>query len=102
MTRRARVEHAQLAEWLSRHSAWSIVDDHLVREVTTPDYQSGAALVHDQVVIAEGLDHHPLLTLGYRELRVELWTHDRHAITQLDLEYAEAFDDLVERAPGQR
>ncbi|MHB1087459.1 MAG: 4a-hydroxytetrahydrobiopterin dehydratase [Acidimicrobiales bacterium] len=102
MTRPALVERAQLAEWLSRHSAWSIVNGHLVRELTTPDYQSGAALVHDQVALAEGLDHHPILTLGYRELRVELWTHDREGITRLDLEYAEAFDELVEHALGER
>lgn len=98
MTRPARLAHAALDEWLSRHTAWTFVDGHLVREVHTPDYRSGAALVHDQVDLAERLDHHALLTLGYRELRVEVWTHDRQGITQLDLEYAEGFDELVARA----
>lgn len=87
-------------EWLSRHEAWALVEGHLVREVRTSDYRRGADLVHDQVALAEGLDHHALITLGYRELRVELWTHDRQGITQLDLDYAEGFDAVVERALG--
>lgn len=87
-------------EWLSHHEAWALVEGHLVREVRTSDYRSGADLVHDQVALAEGLDHHALITLGYRELRVELWTHDCQGITQLDLDYAEGFDAVVERALG--
>ena len=100
MTRRDLVPGAQLDEWLAHHSDWTLVEGHLVREVNTPDYQSGAALVHDQVALAEGLDHHALITLGYREVRVEVWTHDRGGITQLDFEYAEGFDTLVERSLG--
>ena len=84
--------------WLTRHRAWTLVEGHLVRELRTRDYSSAAALVHDQVALAEGLDHHAIITLGYCELRVELWTHDRGGITQLDLDYAEGFDELVERA----
>jgi 4a-hydroxytetrahydrobiopterin dehydratase len=95
------VSRAQLDEWLAHHSAWTLVEGHLVRELVTPDYQSGAALVHDQVALAEGLDHHALITLGYRELRLEVWTHDRRGITQLDFDYAEGFDALVERSLGQ-
>jgi 4a-hydroxytetrahydrobiopterin dehydratase len=63
--------------------------------LTTLDYPGAVRLVDAQVDLAEALDHHPLITLGYRTVRLELWTHDRGGITQLDLDYVQAFDDLV-------
>ncbi len=100
MKRPDRLDQAVLDEWLSRHVAWTLVDGHLVRELRTSDYVSAVALVRDQVPLAERLDHHPILTLGYCEVRVELWTHDRGGITQLDLDYAEGFEPLARHALG--
>jgi len=71
-------------------------NDHLVRELRTVNYASGVAIVSAQVDIAESLDHHPVVTIGYREVRVVLWTHDRGGITSLDLAYAHAFNQLIE------
>lgn len=95
MTRPTLLEQPVIDDWLSRHTAWSLVDGHLVREVQAPSHSSAASLVRGQVPLAQRLDHHAILTLGYRDLRVELWTHDRNGITQLDVEYAEGFDQLV-------
>ena len=102
MTRPVRLDQEIVDEWLSRHVEWTLVEGHLVRELRTRDYSSAAALVYDQVSLAERLDHHPILTLGYREVRVELWTHDCDGITQLDLDYAEGFEELVPDALGGR
>jgi pterin-4a-carbinolamine dehydratase len=44
---------------------------------------------------AERLDHHPVVSVGYCQLRFELWTHDRGGVTRLDLDYAEALDEIV-------
>ena len=76
---------------------WCLEGGHLVREVALPDYQRGVDLVVAQAGLAASLDHHATLTLGYDTLRVELWTHDRDAITELDLRFATAFDELVAR-----
>jgi 4a-hydroxytetrahydrobiopterin dehydratase len=95
VTRPARLPGAAVAEWLAAHRAWSDDGGHLVRELATLDYPGAARLVAAQVDLAEELDHHPVITLGYRRVRVELWTHDAGGVTQLDLDYAQAFDDLV-------
>jgi 4a-hydroxytetrahydrobiopterin dehydratase len=68
----------------------------LIRYVRTTDYPSGARLIQAQVALAERLDHHPVVTFSYRRLRFELWTHDRDGLTQLDLDYAEALDSIIE------
>jgi 4a-hydroxytetrahydrobiopterin dehydratase len=52
-------------------------------------------LVESLVVTAEKLDHHPIITIGYRHLRFELWTHDRGGLTHLDLDYANILDSLM-------
>ena len=64
-------------------------------DIDTIDYPSAVAIVGALVSTAEGLDHHPIITIGYRHLRFELWTHDRGGLTQLDLDYANALDLLL-------
>ena len=95
MSRPARLERDVIESWISAHPTWRVEGSHLVREIVTTHYPSGARLVLAQASIAEGLDHHPIVTLGYRTVRFELWTHDRHGLTQLDLDYAEGLDALV-------
>ena len=96
MTRPERLERREVDAWLVDHPAWFVENNHLVRELRTIDYPSGVAVVAAQVDLAERLDHHPIATVGYKEVRLVLWTHDRGGITRLDLEYGDAFDDLLE------
>jgi 4a-hydroxytetrahydrobiopterin dehydratase len=90
------LEAAVVEEWTRTHSRWYVADEHLVRNVKTTDYLSGARLIEAQVALAERLDHHPVVTFEYRRLRFELWTHDRGGLTQLDLEYAEGLDAIID------
>lgn len=85
-----------MGEWLSEHSTWRLESRHLIREIDTPDYSSAVTIIQRQVAIAEGLNHHPIITLGYNHLRFELWTHDRDGLTQLDLDYASELDRLID------
>ncbi len=85
-----------MQEWIKGHPRWDLVDAHLVRYVKTTDYESGVRLIDAQVVLCERLDHHPVVTLDYRRLRFELWTHDRGGLTQLDLDYAEGLDVIID------
>jgi 4a-hydroxytetrahydrobiopterin dehydratase len=58
-------------------------------------YPLGAALVAASVPLVEELDHHPFITVGYDHLVVELWTHDKDGITQLDFTVAEFVDSFL-------
>lgn len=95
MSRPNRLGGDEVARWLAQHPYWRLADGHLVRELVTRRYADAVEIVRAQLELAERLDHHALLCVGYRSLRVELWTHDRDALTALDLAYAEAFDELV-------
>jgi len=95
VTRPALLDATVVDSWLVEHPRWRRDCAHLMAEFSMLDYPSAVRVVDAQVDLAEALDHHPLITLGYRHLRLELWTHDRGGLTQLDLDYAQAFDDLV-------
>jgi 4a-hydroxytetrahydrobiopterin dehydratase len=96
MSRPARLEDGVVDQWVKAHGTWRRDEGHLVRVLPTKDYPGAVALLQAQVPLAQRLDHHPQATVSYRELRIELWTHDQGGITQLDLDYAEDFDTLLE------
>lgn len=95
MTRPPLLDPVAVQAWMSAHPQWRVEDSHLIREIETTDYPSGARLVQAQVSLAEDLNHHPIVTLGYRRVRFELWTHDQGGLTQLDLDYAAGLDAIV-------
>lgn len=92
------LDDALVVEWVASHAPWRLEGGHLVRDVVTVDYPSCVALLAEQVAVAEDLDHHPIVTVGYRTLSFELWTHDVGAITTLDLDYAARLEDLLAHA----
>ena len=93
-----RLTGGEIGGWLVTHPSWRLVDGHLVAHWHFPSHREAAQLVVDQVPIADRLDHHAVVTLVYREVRVELWTHDRDGLTGLDLAYADALDELIGRS----
>lgn len=95
MTRPERLDALAVEAWLSVHPRWRERDGHLVRDVRTKDYPGAASLVDAQVAIAQRLNHHPLITLAYNAVSFEVWTHDKAGLTQLDLDYAQALDELI-------
>jgi 4a-hydroxytetrahydrobiopterin dehydratase len=100
MTRPPLLEPETLNEWLTTHPQWLLAAGHLVREVATIDYPNSVRIIEAQVGLAEDLDHHPVILLGYRSLRFEVWTHDRGGLTELDLDYARGLDEILEQRFG--
>jgi 4a-hydroxytetrahydrobiopterin dehydratase len=95
LSRPPRLDADVVRSWIASHPSWRVENDHLIRDISTTDYPSAARIVQAQVSLAERLDHHPVVTLGYRKVRFELWTHDRGGLTQLDLDYAAGLDELL-------
>jgi 4a-hydroxytetrahydrobiopterin dehydratase len=54
----------------------------------TPDFGTGAKLVADVAEIAEAMNHHPDVTLGWGSVTFELTSHDAGGVTSRDLELA--------------
>jgi 4a-hydroxytetrahydrobiopterin dehydratase len=91
VTRPPRLGDDAVRAWLADHPSWSLEGGHLVRRDELAFDDSVAVLIDLRPTIAT-LDHHPIATLEYRQFTIELWTHDRGGITELDLSLAEAVD----------
>ena len=95
MTRPSVLDEGVVDDWLGAHPAWRRDGGRLVREVRTRSYARCVDILVAQTRVAEELEHHPLITIGYCTMRVETWTHQPLGLTSLDLAYAAAFEDVL-------
>ncbi len=75
---------------------WSIEGEgRLSTSYRFPDFVSALRFVNEVGRLAESLQHHPDISLGWGYVRLTIWTHSVNGLTDLDFELAEA----VERLP---
>lgn len=74
---------------------WSRAGDALAKSFRFDSYLAGAAFASAVAVIAEGLDHHPDLRIGWRRVDLSFTTHDAgNKLTAKDFAAAAAIDAL--------
>lgn len=80
---------------LAKLNGWARDGDELTKEFRFDNYLSGLAFASSVGVIAEGLNHHPDLFIGWRRVSVSFTTHDAGSkLTSKDFAAAEAIDAL--------
>lgn len=57
-------------------------------------YLAGVEFVHSLAHVAEKFDHHPDLFLSYHKVTVEIYTHSKDTITDLDLRFAKETEKI--------
>lgn len=78
--------------------AWSAIPGQgLVRVFDTKNFSEGLELVNQIASIAEALNHHPDIRLGYREVEVTSITHSTGSLTAHDVELAKAIDRIFNK-----
>ncbi|HEX7552176.1 MAG TPA: 4a-hydroxytetrahydrobiopterin dehydratase [Geothrix sp.] len=78
-------------EWVAQGDAHGLT---LRRRFAFSSYPRGLGFVMAAAEHAEGVDHHPDLTLGYRWVVAVLTTHVSRGVTQRDLDLARELDRL--------
>lgn len=61
------------------------VDDQLVGAYATADFASAVRLLDAVAVVADELNHHPDVRLGWGRVEFEVWSHDVGGVTSRDL-----------------
>lgn len=85
----------QIAERLKSLPGWERDGDWLVKTSHFESYLAGVAFAAAVGTIAEGQDHHPEITIGWRRVTVRFNTHDAGGkITAKDFRAAEAIEAL--------
>ncbi len=83
-----------IAEALVTPPGWQVEKLELVRTVAFGSYLAGAAFVQEVAVLAEKMNHHPDLGLGWRKVTIRLSTHSAGGLTGLDIDLARQIQTL--------
>ena len=84
---------AEIIERLAKLNNWERDNNTIVKTFSFDSYLAGVAFASTVGVIAEGLDHHPDMTIGWRKVTVSFTTHDAgNALSHKDFAAAEAID----------
>ena len=84
---------ANISEGLAKLNGWSRAGDVLTKSFKFDSYLAGVAFASTVGVIAEGLNHHPDISIGWRRVTVSFTTHDAgNKISGKDMAAAQAIE----------
>ncbi len=86
----------EAATLLRQLKGWSIEGGRLVKVFPFPNYFQTLAFVNALAWISHREDHHPVLSVGYNQCRVEYWTHAIDGLSENDFVCAAKCDALFE------
>lgn len=87
---------AEAATLLRQLKGWIIEGGRLVKVFPFPNYFQTLAFVNALAWISHREDHHPVLSVGYNQCRVEYWTHAIDGLSENDFVCAAKCDALFE------
>lgn len=90
----AALTEEQIREALRDLPGWNLEGREIVLERAFETYADGVLFANGAAALAEAMDHHPELTIGYRRVRVAVSTHSAGGATNLDLEFARRLGSL--------
>jgi 4a-hydroxytetrahydrobiopterin dehydratase len=73
---------------------WSDDGAALTKTFDRGSFNGAIAFVNAVATVAEQLDHHPDITVSWKEVTIRTWSHDVNAITERDAALARAIDAL--------
>lgn len=79
-------------------SGFTHTQDHLVGAFTTADFSSAVRLLDAVAVVADELNHHPDVRLGWGRVEFALTSHDVDGVTVRDVELARRIRTLADEA----
>lgn len=86
----------QIAAALTGLPGWSVENGALTKLFALPSYTAGLVFACAIGHLAEALNHHPDLLVGYGKVRVVLVTHDAGGgLTEYDFELARRIEKLA-------
>jgi len=89
------LSEAEISAGLAALNNWTRDGDALVKEFAFDSYLAGLAFASSVGVLAEGLDHHPDMSIGWRRVTVSFTTHDAgNQLSAKDMTAAAAVDAL--------
>ena len=80
--------------------AWRHGDQHIVRDLSFSTFMDGIQFVNQLAAIAEELNHHPDISISYKEVQLSVTTHYKGGLTVRDFRLAGRVDALWNETHG--
>jgi 4a-hydroxytetrahydrobiopterin dehydratase len=73
---------------------WELKDGKLVKLFQFSSFMNAIYFVNEVAKVAEKLQHHPIITINWKTVRVSLKSFDVDAITKRDIALAKEINDI--------
>jgi 4a-hydroxytetrahydrobiopterin dehydratase len=75
-------------------SSWELKDGKLVKSFQFPSFIKAIDYVNEIAILAERLDHHPIITINWKTVKLSLKSFDIDTITNRDIVLAKEINKL--------
>ena len=90
-----KLDHSAIQRELASAPEWHLHDGALTRNYEFESYPAGVLFACAVAHLAESLNHHPDIVIGYRKVQVSMVTHDADGgLTRFDFELARRISAL--------
>jgi 4a-hydroxytetrahydrobiopterin dehydratase len=91
----AALSKAEICERLKNMPEWSLVDSAIYKKFTFKSFMQGITFVNKIAEAAEKANHHPDITINYKQVGISLSTHSQSGVTEKDFQLAEVIDKIA-------
>jgi 4a-hydroxytetrahydrobiopterin dehydratase len=75
-------------------SGWELKEGKIIKSFQFPSFMKAIEFVNDIAKIAERVDHHPIITINWKTVRLSLKSFDVDGITKRDINFAKEIDNI--------
>lgn len=94
MARRELLSDAEIAARLAEIPEWTRIGQAIERTWTFKDFPQALAFINRVGKLAEAANHHPDIHNSWNRVTLQLTTHDRGGLTNLDFDLANRIDRI--------
>ena len=76
-------------------NGWELKDGKIVKSFQFSSFMDAIEFVNEIARIAERLDHHPIITINWKTVKLSLKSFDVDAITKRDISLAEEIKKVI-------
>ena len=89
-----KLSDGEVSSRLSDLKDWAVENGQIAKSFSFDAYQKGLVFASAVGFLADALDHHPDILIGYQKVRVAVNTHSVNGLSPYDFELARRIDAL--------
>jgi 4a-hydroxytetrahydrobiopterin dehydratase len=75
-------------------NGWELVDGKIIKSFQFPSFMDAIEFVNKIANVAEKVDHHPIITINWKTIKISLKSFDVNSITTRDISLAKEIEEL--------